>query len=130
MKRFLKVTWNMVKYLIDVRVLYIAGGIIVSICAHELVHVVMHLGDINAIHLFPDSAAIVTMDVTMPRGYNLSAEELVAYAVTALVQLITIIDVFAIHDSYDRKTVGKLLSKEHGNLSEQDSRLLLQIVSK
>jgi hypothetical protein len=130
MKRLSRTVRGAGRYVFDVRVLYALAGIIVSLCAHELVHVVMHFGDIHAVHLLPDTATIVGIYVGVSEGYDMNAEELIAYAVSGLIQLITIIDVFAIHDSYDRKTAEKLIFKKHDDISASDSKLLLQLISK
>ena len=129
MKRFLEAVYSAGKCAFDVRVLYALTGLILSILAHELVHVVMHFGDINAVHILPNLSTIVALNLDSTRSYDLNSEELVAYTVSCLVQLITIIDVFAIHDSRSRKPVEKLIFKNH-DLSEADSKLLLQLISK
>lgn len=130
MKRFLRTVRGAGKYLIDIRVLYALTGIILSLLAHELVHVLMHFGDVHTVHILPDVTTIAALYVDTATGYDMNSEELVAYAVSGLIQLITIIDVFAIHDSRDRKTIGKHIFKHHDNLSETDSKLLLQLISK
>jgi hypothetical protein len=130
MKRFWETVRGAGKYAYDVRVLYALTGLILSILAHELVHVLMHFGDINAVHFLPNLSTIVAINLDSIQNYDMNTEELVAYAVSGLVQLITIIDVFAIHDSYDRKPVGKLIFNKYDELSENDSKLLLQLISK
>ncbi|HEX7483540.1 MAG TPA: hypothetical protein VF281_00145 [Candidatus Saccharimonadales bacterium] len=130
MKRFLRIIRSARKYIFDVRALYALVGLVISLFAHELVHIVIHFGDIDAVHLLPDPATIVAITVGAASDYDMNSEELVAYAVSGLVQLITIIDVFAIHDSYDRKTIEKSVFKNLDNLSTSDSKLLLQIISK
>ena len=129
MKRFLWAVRGAGTCLFDVRVLYALTGLIVSIFAHELVHVLVHFGDINAVHILPDLSTIVALNLDSAQGYDLNSEELVAYAVSGLVQLITIIDVFAIHDSHSRKPIEKIIFKDEA-ISEADSRLLLQLISK
>lgn len=129
MKRFLQTVRSAGTYIIDVRVLYALTGLILSIVAHELVHVLVHFGDITTVHILPNLSTIVALNLDSVQGYDLNSEELVAYAVSGLVQLITIIDVFAIHDSHSRKPIEKLIFKDD-DLSESDSKLLLQLISK
>ena len=129
MKRFWETVRGARKYVFDVRVLYALTGLILSIFAHELVHVLVHFGDINAVHILPNLSTIVALNLDSAKAYDLNSEELVAYTVSGLIQLITIIDVFAIHDSHSRKPIEKLIFK-HKDLSETDSKLLLQLISK
>ena len=114
----------------DVRILYALGGVLLSIVAHECVHALFHFGDISAIYLFPNAAAIVSLDLSSHATYDLTNEEMIAYAVTALIQLVTVIDVFAIHDSYDRRPLDYILADKGETLSEQDRNHLLHILSK
>lgn len=130
MESFLISAHRVGRFVFDVRVLYLIAGLIMSVVAHELVHVLMHLGSIDAIHFFPSFGTIIAIDVNYVPGYDIGAEEDIAYAVTFLIQLITIIDVFAIHDSRDRRTAEQALFGSHDHLSEQESNFLLQIISK
>jgi hypothetical protein len=129
MKRFLQTVRGAGTYLFDVRVLYALTGLILSIVAHELVHVLAHFGDVTAVHILPNLSTIVALNLDSIQGYDLNSEELVAYTVSGLMQLVTIIDVFAIHDSHSRKPIEKLIFKDD-DLSESDSKLLLQLISK
>lgn len=101
--RFLK------KILLDVRFLYAIGGFIMSIVAHEVFHILMHLDTITGVTFFPNNHAIVTINTSLPSDYNLDLEEGIAYAITALILFITVIDVFAIHDSRDRRTSSQTI---------------------
>ncbi|HEY0965470.1 MAG TPA: hypothetical protein VGE13_03245 [Candidatus Saccharimonadales bacterium] len=92
------------KILLDVRALYALGGFIMSIVAHEVFHILMHLDTITGVTFFPNNHAIITINATLSEGYNLDLEEGIAYGITAIIMFITIIDVFAIHDSRDRRT--------------------------
>ena len=129
MKRCWETVRSAGKYTYDIRVLYALAGLLLSIFAHELVHVLVHFGDINAVHILPNLSTIVALNLDSAQGYDLNSEELVAYAASGLVQLITIVDVFAIHDSHSRKPIEKLIFKDE-DISEADSKLLLQLISK
>jgi hypothetical protein len=129
MKHFWEMVRGAGKYAYDVRILYALTGLLLSIVAHELVHVLVHFGSINAVHILPNLSTIIALNLDSAQGYDLNSEELLAYAVSGLVQLITIIDVFAIHDSHSRKSIEKLIFKDE-DISEADSKLLLQLISK
>jgi hypothetical protein len=89
---------NIILMLRDVRMWYMLAGITLSIVAHELFHIIMHIGHIESIHIFPNFFTIVEITTNQP-GTTSLYEELIAYSITAVILLITIIDVFAIHDS-------------------------------
>lgn len=129
MECFVRMVRLVGRYVFDIRVLYALTGIIVSIFAHELVHVLMHLGSINSVNFFPNLQTIVAMHVNFVEGYSVNMEEVVAYAVTVLIQFITVIDVLAIHDSRNKKTTEQLLLGSQDNLSERDRSFLLKLVS-
>lgn len=118
------------RYAFDVRVVYILAGIVVSLFAHELVHVLMHFGSINSVHFFPNINTIFAMNVDAVDGYNLNVEEAVAYGVTILIQFVTIIDVFAIHDSRNHKTAQQILFGNRTGVHEGDSAMLYNAVFK
>ena len=88
--------------LTDIRVIYALTGIVLSVVAHELFHILMHFGNITKIEFFPDFYSVLTITSNVPPGYDFVAEEFVAYAITLIILLITCIDVAAIHDSKSR----------------------------
>lgn len=87
------------RYMLDVRFVYMTIGLVMSVVLHELFHAIMHVGDITSVVLFPNSHAIFGMTHSAMDPSALVIEELTAYGISAAVLLITIIDVFAIHDS-------------------------------
>ena len=130
MERFLWMVRSAKRYIFDVRVVYALVGIIASICAHELVHVAVNMGSIQAVHFFPSLDTIVAMDVNAASGYSVMNEEIIAYVVMVLVQFVVIIDVFAIHDSRDKKTIKQSVYGSFDDLSEYDAGRLLQLITK
>lgn len=106
------------RYMFDARVLYMLGGIFMSVVAHELFHVLMHLGDIHSAELFPDAHAIFSMSHNVMSSRQLMAEESVAYVISAVVILITVIDVFAIHDSRSNHSATSLFESYDYSLSD------------
>lgn len=130
MKSFLGLVRAASSYVFDVRVVYAIVGLLLSICAHELVHVLMHIDSIDTVHLFPDFETVLAMDVGVAAGNSIDTEEVLAYAVTALVQFVVVLDVFAIHDSRNKKTTTQILSGGDSTFSEIDNALLMQLISK
>lgn len=118
------------KILFDIRVLYGLGGIFMSVVFHELFHILMHLDEIKQISLFPDSHAIVSITTTLSSGYSLNIEETIAYSITALVLLVTIIDVCAIHDSRDKKSFSKTLFAHQDTRQHLDHEALTEVAVK
>ena len=100
------------KYLTDIRVWYALVGIIISIAAHEAFHLAAHMGNIQKISIFPNAFTIVEITETSPGVLTHDAEEAIAYTITALILLLTIIDVFAISDSRDKRTVSQILDSQ------------------
>lgn len=121
---------SFVRILLDVRALYALGGIIISVALHELFHILMHLGEIKQISLFPDSHAIITITTTLSSRYDLNIEEALAYSITILVLLVTVIDVCAIHDSRDKKNFSQTLFPHEKTLQKQDHQTLVNMAAK
>lgn len=74
-------------------------GVILSVAMHELYHIVVHFGEIDAIHIFPDTQAIVEVLFTPTQHYNLAAEEAVAYTITMLTLILTAMLISDVHDA-------------------------------
>lgn len=100
------------KYLTDIRVWYALAGIIISIAAHEAFHLAAHMGNIEKVTIFPNIFTIVEITETSPGVLTHDAEETIAYTITVLILLLTIIDVFAISDSRDKRTVSQILDSQ------------------
>ncbi len=99
-----KAAWKYLRHLCDIRVIYALCGIVLSVIAHELVHVCMHLDDLVSFHLFPDIYTIAAIVASAPVGYDVVVEEGIAYAVSTVILCVTFIDIIAIHDSKSRTT--------------------------
>ena len=67
-----------------------AIGLPLSIILHELFHVLMHLNDVVGVRLFSDGNIVGIITKPMP-GYNHLPEELVAYLITAITLVITMV---------------------------------------
>ena len=100
---------KLLKYLTDDRFWYAFVGIVLSVVAHELFHLAAHIGHIQSIELFPNLYTIMEISVDSPTLLTHDVEEFIAYTITVLILFITIIDVFAINDSRDRRSVDDIL---------------------
>ena len=100
---------KILRYSTDVRFWYAFVGILMSIIAHELFHLAAHIGHIQTIEIFPNIFTIVEITVDSPALLTHDIEEVIAYTITVLILFITIIDVFAINDSRDRRSVDEIL---------------------
>lgn len=98
------------KYLSDVRVWYGLTGIIISIIAHEAFHLAAHMGNIEKISIFPNIFTVVEITETAPGVLPHDIEEAIAYSITILILLLTIIDVYAISDSRDTRSVNQIIN--------------------
>lgn len=117
----------------DVRILVALCGIILSVAAHELFHIVLHWGEINSVHLLPNNSAIVEVIFTPSRQYNVALEEGIAYLITTVTLLLTVMLVSDIGEIRSEKTYKEfpfsyLLHKNSSPLSEQETERLLRKV--
>lgn len=108
-------TRRFIQYLIDIRIWYTMFGVLMSLVAHELFHLFVHAGHILKIEFFPTWFNIVSITVDNESFLTKTAEEAIAYAITILILLITIIDVYEIHDSRDRRSVHDTIYKKTKN---------------
>lgn len=97
------------KLLTDIRLWYGLTGVVISIAAHELFHIAAHIGHIERIDFFPNLGTIVEISVNSPGLLPHDIEEMIAYVITVLILFLTIIDVYAIHDSRDKRSVNEIL---------------------
>ena len=86
-------------FLLDARVVVGSIGLFLSIALHELLHIILHWGNITMIGLFPSSGTIMQEIVVVPQGYNVGLEEAAAYTITMVTMITTIIVVWHIHDA-------------------------------
>ena len=104
MKEFMKRARKR-SFLLDTRVVVSGIGLFLSIALHELLHIILHWGNITMIGVFPSSGTIMQEIVVVPQGYNIGLEEAAAYTITMVTMITTIIVVWHIHDA-------KILSKQ------------------
>lgn len=112
---------------IAVRVLVGVMGVILSLVLHELFHIVMHWGYITHVNFFPTPWTAVQIDASIPPGYDLNGEEIVAYGITLLVLLITTIIIFRIKDSEDERSTGQILFPDDRDMQTLSPSELLEL---
>lgn len=111
MKEF---AWGIPRAFFDLRVIVGIIGIVLSIATHELFHILIHLGEIDTITIFPDSHAIVEIIFTPNRQYNLAVEEGIAYAITMITLILTAMLISDISDARAERTPS------HGGVLDRD----------
>lgn len=87
----------------------------------------MHWNEIPRVELFPNHGAIVEILLWQPHGYDLEGEEIAAYAITLLVWLITIIIIFWIRDTHDKRSAGQILFPNDKKLQKMDTTKMLEL---
>ena len=100
---------ELARALFDVKVIVTLCGIILSIAAHEAFHIIIHWGEIDSIHIFPDTQAIVEVIFTPSVQYDLAIEEGIAYTITMITLVLTAMLVAEIHDNKDERSIQDLL---------------------
>ena len=109
-----------VRVLLDVRAIYALCGIVCSVVAHELLHVFLHIGDISSVHIFPDWSTVVAIIVNAPTDFDVMQEEAFAYTISTAILFLTMIDVFAIHDSRSETSYRDALLPPESSSSDID----------
>ena len=102
----------------DVIWIAVIGGLL-SITLHELLHIVLHLGQITGVHFFPNFYTVFEVTIDVPDGYDLAAEEFIAYLVTACVLLATAGAITRLYDRADTRSVQQILFPEKGLYTAQ-----------
>ena len=110
-----------------VRVLIGLLGLTLSVVLHELFHILMHWGEIRHISLFPRWGTIVEIDAKIPLGYDLVGEEMMAYAITLVVIFITLVIIFKIRDSEDKRSSGQILFPKDKEMRELNPSEMLEL---
>lgn len=96
----------------------IIGGLL-SITLHELLHITLHIGQITGVHFFPNFYTVFEVTIDVPDGYDLAAEEFIAYLVTACVLLATAGAITRLYDRADTRSVQQILFPEKGLYTAQ-----------
>ena len=101
---------SVAKYFADIRVWYAITGIIISIAAHEAFHILAHMGNIEKISFFPNIFTVVEITTTAPGVLPYEIEEAITYTINIVILLLTIIDIYAISDSRDNRSVKDIVN--------------------
>ena len=96
----------------------IIGGLL-SITLHELLHITLHIGQITGVHFFPNFYTVFEVTIDVPDGYDLAAEEFIAYLVTACVLLATAGAITRLYDRAVTRSVQQILFPEKGLYTAQ-----------
>lgn len=108
----------------DLRIVIGVCGILLSIVMHELFHLILHWGEITTIHLLPNPATVVEILFVPTFSYNLLAEEVCAYGITALTITLTAMLIHDINDQRDHRSVEQIiLAKESDTKATRDRQL-------
>lgn len=101
----------------DLRVIVALSGILLSVAAHELFHIILHWGEIKGIHILPGNDAIVEILFTSSVNYDTAAEELFAYSISTSTLLLTAMLVNDIHEvknaTTDTRSALEVVSGAH-----------------
>jgi ASC-1-like (ASCH) protein len=112
---------------LDIQILVGVIGVILSVVLHELFHIFVHWGHIRHISLFPSLGTIVQIDVLPSSGSDIEGEELIAYGITLLVLLITVMIIFKIRDTNDKRSSGQILFPKDSNMQKIDPIEMLEL---
>lgn len=116
---------------LEVKIVIAIIGLLLSVVLHELVHVLLHIDQVPHIGLLPaHTGAIVEILVDLPQGYDLEGEEFLAYAVTLLVMLATVMIIFKIHDHADERTSAEILFPNNKEMQKLTPDELLRLVDR
>lgn len=102
-------------------------GLTLSIVLHEAFHVAVHWDAIQSITLLPNPMVLVEITSTAHATDNLILEEAVAYSITILVLLLTIMAISKVHDSKDARGFKEIALPKHSSLHELDIAELIEI---
>lgn len=102
-------------------------GFAASIVAHELFHLLIHWGDITALHIFPNADTIASITSTETSSTDAAMlEELMAYTVTASVMILTISWLYHLHDRHDRHSIHSVLKLDRARHTIQEIEKMLR----
>jgi hypothetical protein len=112
---------------LDIQILVGVLGVILSVVLHELFHILVHWNHIQHISLFPSLGTIVQIDVLPTAGSDIEGEELIAYGITLLVLLITVMIIYKIRDTNDKRSTGQILFPKDRDMRDMDPSEMLEL---
>lgn len=105
-------------------------GMVFSVLLHELLHVLMHWGQVTHVSILPGNGAIAEIAATMPAGYDVAGEEMAAYMITLVTILITVAIICKIHDKTDRRSGRQLLEGNEPELQALNTAELFKLAQR
>lgn len=97
----------------------IVVGVIASIVFHEVFHVLMHLGNVARVEIFPGKFTICEIVLKYPENYDLDGEEVAAYLISTVTLLVTGYMASRMYDSMDSRRI-KDVDILAGNMNRQE----------
>lgn len=91
-------------------------GAILSLMAHELLHIILHWGQITHVDFFPNPLTIIEVGTDLPQGYDIDGEEGIAYMITFIGIIITALVAFKVLDDNDERSPGEILFPDDPDL--------------
>lgn len=113
---------------LDIRFVIAFVGLILSIALHELFHIIVHWGHVTSVSFFSNHYAIVQLTVDASSPFNAVEEEAIAYIITSIVALFTMIAIWRVSDKKDTRTFSQIIAP--WNHSKSQSRRMVQMADK
>ncbi|HMR73036.1 MAG TPA: hypothetical protein PKD68_03445 [Candidatus Saccharibacteria bacterium] len=113
------------RLLLDARVWIGVFGLIMSIAAHELFHILVNWGRIAGVEFLADGHTLaIVVTETLP-GYNVVFEEMMAYLITVTVLLLTIVLIGDVHSTKDNRTVAETIFGKNANSVSSEEMMVI-----
>ncbi|MFZ2544547.1 MAG: hypothetical protein WAW80_01070 [Candidatus Saccharimonadales bacterium] len=84
-------------------------GFSLSVLLHELFHALIHWNHIANIGSILNNGSIAEILITEPQAYDLEGEEMVAYLITFIVIIATVMLIYKIYDATDTRSSHDIL---------------------
>lgn len=91
-------------------------GAVLSLMAHEMLHIILHWGQITHVDFFPNPWTIIEVATDLPKGYDIDGEEGIAYMITFIGIIITALVAFKVLDDNDERSPGEILFPDDPDL--------------
>lgn len=110
---------------LDIRVVVVICGVILSIVMHELFHIIIHWDEILKVGLFPDRQTIFEVLFVPTANDDIVVEEIIAYAITMTTLVITAMLINDINELRDKRSVSQIIMKDKNNKSSKVQKKIL-----
>ena len=102
-------------------------GFMLSLILHELFHILVHWNHIQKLDFFPNMMTVVQVDVMLPAGYDIEGEEIAAYGITLLVMILTVMAIYKVRDTDDKRSVGQILFPNDRKMQKMNPSEMLEL---